>query len=221
MSIFDVSIFKQPKQDLIKKIILAIIGTALSGIGIALNSCVGFGTDPISVFSDGIHAFLKIDLGTAFNITNSVLFLVVFIFGRRYINIGTLIHALFLGFFVDLGTNLYGLFYLKDEILFKTIIAVFACMFLLFGIAILIAVSIGVDVWTGLALLLRDRSQKEYKFFRVAIDIFCLIVGFCLGGEVGAVTVLLALFGGSIIQAFTKFIKESIFVRLKFKDNNF
>ena len=86
----------------------------------------------------------------------------------------------------------------------------------------LIAADIGLDVWTGLAMILRDQTHKEYKFFRVAIDIFSLVVGFFLGGSaaIGVTTVLAALFGGPIIQNFVNLIKKSVFSVIKLKNND-
>ena len=229
MSGFDTSVFSQPKSNLLKKVIFAFLGVILMGIGIAFNACANLGSDPISVFSYGIHSFGGVNLGTAFNVTNYTLLFIVLIFGRRYINIGTLIHALFLGAFVNLGGDLYAgvkILFLPltgfNDIVFRIAMAVVACFLLFFGTALLIAANIGLDVWTGLAMLLRDQTHKEYKFFRVAIDVFSLMAGFFLGGRsaIGVTTVLAALFGGPIIQSFVNLIKKSIFSVIKLKNND-
>lgn len=214
---FDMSVFSQPKSDLLKKILLTFSGIIFMGFGIAFNSCARLGSDPISVFSDGVHNFFNISLGSAFSVTNYALFLIVLLFGRRYINIGTFIHALFLGIFVNWGINAYAALNVPNTLFFRILMAMIACFILFFGTALLIAADIGLDVWTGLAMLLRDRTHKEYKFFRVAIDGFSLIVGYLLGGTAGIVTVVAVFLGGPIIQSFTKFIKKSIFVKLNLK----
>ena len=229
MSGFDTSVFSQPKSNLLKKVIFAFLGVILMGIGIAFNACANLGSDPISVFSYGIHSFWGVNLGTAFNVTNYTLLFIVLIFGRRYINIGTLIHALFLGTFVNLGGDLYAgvkILFLPltgfNDIVFRIAMAVVACFLLFFGTELLIAANIGLDVWTGLAMLLRDQTHKEYKFFRVAIDVFSLMAGFFLGGRpaIGLTTVLAALFGGPIIQSFVNLIKKSVFSVIKLKNND-
>ena len=109
-----------------------------------------------------------------------------------------------------------------NDIAFRVIMAIIACFLLFFGTAMLIAADIGLDVWTGLAMILRDQTHKEYKFFRVAIDIFSLVVGFFLGGSaaIGVTTVLAALFGGPIIQNFVNLIKKSVFSVIKLKNND-
>lgn len=222
---FDTSVFAQPKADLIKKIFFTFLSVILTGFGIAFNAKVGLGSDPISAFSYGIHSFFKISLGAAFNVTNYILLFIVLIFGRRYINIGTLIHAIFLGIFVNLGEKFYLFFNLNviNNIFFRASMVVIGFFLLFFGTALLIVTNVGVDVWTGLALLLRDKMHKEYKFFRVAIDIFSVAFCFLLGGiaSIGVPTALAAIFGGPLIQNFAKFIKKSIFSRINLKNKTF
>ena len=79
MSGFDTSVFSQPKSNLLKKVIFAFLGVILMGIGIAFNACANLGSDPISVFSYGIHSFGGVNLGTAFNVTNYTLLFIVLI----------------------------------------------------------------------------------------------------------------------------------------------
>lgn len=230
MSGLKTSVFSHLNSELFKRIVLAFLGVVLMGLGIAFNACASLGSDPISVLSYGVHSFFNINLGAAFNITNYTLLFIVLVFGRRYINIGTLIHALFLGVFVNLGGGLYSvvknlfleLNIFNDDV-FRVIMAIIACFLLFFGTAILIAANVGLDVWTGLAMILRDWSHKEYKVFRVAIDIFSLVAGFFLGGKaaIGVITILAALFGGPLIQSFVSFIKKSIFIVFKLKNNDF
>ncbi len=215
---FDMSVFKQPKSDLIKKMLIALFADILIGFGIAFNACAGFGNDPISVLFDGIHTRFGLTLGMASDIANYTMFIIVLIFGRRYINIGTFIYTLPLGFFVNVGISLYKLMGISDVIIFRILMSVLACVILFLGIAFYIDISIGVDPWTGFAMILKDKTGKQYKVFRVAIDMSALVIGFLLGGKVGATTVVAALVGGPVIQAFSQFIEKSILGLFKFKN---
>ncbi len=219
MAGFDKSVFLQPKRDLVWKIFFAFVGAALMGFGIAMNSCIGLGNDPVSVLADGVHKFFNIDLGTAFNVLNYTLLAFVLIFSRCYINLGTIIHAFMLGFFTNVGVRAYSLLSPPTNLIFRAAVAVVACLLLFFGIAVFIAVNIGVDAWTGLAMFLRDKTCFEYKVYRVAIDMLSLLVGYLLGGTVGVTTVVAACFGGPIIQTFAEFIRTSLLSKFNFRDN--
>lgn len=219
MAGFDKSVFLQPKRDLAWKIFFAFVAAALMGFGIALNTYVGLGNDAISVFADGLHSFFKVDLGMAFNISNYTVFTIVLIFARQYINIGTLINVLMLGSFVNVGLDLYTFFNIPDNFIFRAAVAVVACVLLFFGIAMFIAVNIGVDPWTGLAMFVSDKTHVQYKFCRIAFDVLSLIIGYLLGGTVGITTVVASCFGGPIIQAFANLIRTSLLSKFNFRDN--
>ncbi len=217
MSAYDTSIFKQPLPDIIKKIILACLAAIMIGIGIGLNTGANFGNDPISVFFDGLSKLLGTDIGTASNIANYTLFVVVLIFGRRYINIGTFIYTLPLGNFINMGVSIYEFLKIDNNVVLRILCVVLACILLFFGIGIFIAIDIGVDPWTGCALILKDNTNKQYKVFRVGIDMSALIVGFLLGGKVGVTTIATAILGGPIIQFMSEFINNYIFRLFKIK----
>ena len=210
--------FKRPTADLVKRILLVIFGVILMGLGIAFIVSVGWGADPVSVLSDGIHKFFQIDLGMAVNIINCALFFIMLLFGWRYINVGTLINTFFLGTFIDFGMKLYSILNASNTLFLRIVLIIVSFLCLFFGIALIIAANIGLDVWSGLAMILRDWTHKEYKFFRVALDFVSLVIGFLLGGQIGVVTVIAAVLGGPLIQWFTKFIKKTVFKMINLKD---
>ncbi len=217
---FDMSVFNQPKSDLIKKILIALFATILIGLGIAFNACARFGNDPISVLFDGVHNSFGFTLGMASNIVNGIFFIMVLIFGRKYVNIGTLIYAVTLGFFVNTSISFYKFIEIPDSVVFRICMSILACISLCFGIALYIAVEIGLDPCTGFVMMLTDKTSKQYRFIRVATDMSSLAIGFLLGGKVGVTTVVSALSGGPVIQAFLQFIKKSMLGIFKFKINN-
>ena len=97
-------------ETLLGKIPIALVGVALVGFGIAFNSAGMLGNDAVAVLYDGVRNILglQIDkLGLVTNLVNFILVAVVFILGRKYINIGTFIYALPMGNFVDIGFKLH------------------------------------------------------------------------------------------------------------------
>lgn len=214
---FDMSILKQPKSDLIKKMLFALLGDIILGFGIAFNSCAGLGNDPISVFYSGVSNVLHVNLGLASNIANYAMFVLILIIGRRYINIGTFIYTLPLGSFINLGVSIYDSLIKEQNLMTQVASSIIGCFLLFLGIAIFISVEIGVDPWTGLALILNDVTKKKYMIFKVLIDVLAFALGALMGGKVGVTTVVAALLGGPIIQKIDYFIKHYIFKLFKFK----
>lgn len=210
------NLFKENStKELIFKIVFTFIGCIILGFGIAFNAANTWGNDPISVFYDGISKFFNIEFGLASNIANYTLFVVVLIFGRKYINIGTFIYTLPLGSFINLGLTLYKFINIPHSFIGCLISAILGCTMLFVGISVFIAANIGVDPWTGLAMIFRDKTNKEYKVFKVVIDISALIIGWVLGGQVGITTVVAAFLGGPIIQKIVEFLEKKIVSKFK------
>lgn len=205
---FDTSVFKLPKKQLFTRILFAFIGEFLLATGIAFNSSAGFGNDAVAVFYDGLHKCFNVSLGFATNITNIVLLIVVFIFGKKYLNIGTLIYVLPLGAIINFMLAFYNYFHLNSSLIgriFSTVVGVFL---LIIGLSFFIAADIGIDPWDGLALLLRDKTNIQYKYFKISMDILCLALGVVLGGKAGITTVIAAIIGGPGIQYLSEKLRK-------------
>lgn len=205
-----VKMYKNKKIDL-KKMLVALLGIFLIGIGVAFNNCAMLGNDPIGIVYDGVRTFAKLNseqLGTASNFVNGGLIVLLLFVGRRYLNIGTLIYILPYGFFVSLGSNIYYNYLASDILLYRWLIVVVGCLLLYTGVAIYIAMDMGLDPFTGIVMVIRDKLKWDYKKTKIMFDIIMVILGTSLGGKLGVVTLLTALTAGPGIQFFSKHIKK-------------
>lgn len=205
------STLDQPLPCILLKCLFSLIGVTLIGFAIAFNAKAGFGNDPISVFFDGIRVICGLpieQLGIASSIVCYVLIVVVIIFGRKHINIGTIIYTLLLGTFIDLGTKLYDVFNLPFTILTRILTCSCGCLMLFLGIAIFISVNFGLDPFTASVMIIKDKLNKSYTLIKVSLDILLLAIGFILGGQVGIVTLVAAVAGGPVINFFTKIVDK-------------
>lgn len=187
----------------IKKMLLALSGIFLIGIGVALNSCAQLGNDPIGIVYDGVRNIAKLNseqLGTASNLVNYGLIMLLIFTGRRYVNIGTLIYILPYGFFVNLGARLYHSIFTVSSISLQWMTVVTGCLLLYTGVAIFIAVDIGLDPFTGVVMVIRDKIKWDYKKTKVIFDVIMVVIGTALGGKLGIITFATALTAGPMIQ---------------------
>lgn len=195
----------------IKKIILALIGILLIGCGVAFNAMTMFGNDSIGIVYDGVRNFAKLSqtqLGYVSNFINWGLIALLWFTGRRYVNIGTLIYILPYGFFVDIGTWLYGMIFGEAQFFGRVLAAVCGCLLLYVGVAIYITMDMGVDPFTGLVMAIRDKLGMEYRKVKVGFDLCMIVLGFLLGGKLGVITIITALTAGPGIQFFAEKIKK-------------
>ena len=82
------------------------------------------------------------------------------------------------------------------------------CSLVCLGVAVYITVDIGVDPFTGIVLVLRDRLKKEYRYVKIGFDMTMIAVGTVLGGKLGLVTIITAFAVGPVIQFFSGLLKK-------------
>lgn len=201
------------KQDKKISIVLAIVGIFFIGTGVAFNAAAALGNDPIGIMYDGIRNVAKLSpeqLGMASNIVNISLVVLVLLLNRHYINIGTLIYIVPYGTIVDMGRKIYYVIFKVQTLPTQIIGAGLGCLFLYLGVAMFIVADIGLDPFTGIVMVLRDKCKKEYKVVKICFDIVCILIGFTLGGKIGIITILTAATAGPVIQLFADCIKKQL-----------
>ena len=196
------------------KIVLAVIGIVMVGMGVAFNAAAALGNDPVGIVYDGIRNTAQLSagqLGMASNIVNIVLMILVFCLDRHYVNIGTFIYVVPYGVAVDLGGRLYAALLPAQTTAFQIAGAALGCLLLYTGVALFIAADIGLDPFTGVVMVIRDKVKGQYRTVKIGFDICCIILGAVLGGKLGVITILTALSAGPAIQ----FLADGMKKRMK------
>ena len=191
------------------KILWALIGILLIGVGVAFNAGTLFGNDPVGIVYDGVRHAANLSperLGFVSNFVNYALIILLVFIGRRYINIGTVVYILPYGTFVSLGTYLYGMLFSQEIFLSRLLAAVLGCFLLYIGVGIYIAMDIGLDPFTGVVMVVNDKLGWEYRKTKICFDVIMVITGTLLGGKLGGITIITAFTAGPCIQAVSKFI---------------
>lgn len=201
------------KKEKLISLILAFAGVMLVGTGVAFNAAAALGNDPVGIVYDGIRNAARLSpeqLGIASNIVNVALIIIVFFTGRHYVNIGTFIYVIPYGLAVDFGGRLYHMLFQTHTLPLQILGATLGCLLLYTGVAMFITADIGLDPFTGIVMVIKDRLKKEFKYVKVGFDIGCIILGFSLGGKIGAITVITALMAGPLIQLLSDILKKLV-----------
>lgn len=203
---------------------IALVGVALVGFGIAFNSAAMLGNDAVAILYDGVRNIFGLPvsrLGTVTNVVNYTIIVIAFLLNRKYINIGTFIYTIPMGTFVGIGSKFYEFLSFPPILEFRILSSVLGCLMLFIGLGIFIAIDIGVDPFTALAMILKDKINSEFKTAKVICDLSSLAIGFTLGGKAGVVTVMAALFGGPTIQFVSELVKKSVLIHFKTRETTF
>lgn len=185
----------------IKRLVLFLIGMTIIQFGVALFLKSDIGSDPFTVFNQGLAFALHTTPGRANIIILVVLTCLIFVFGKSYINIGTLICVFGVGPAIDFALNIVSFFPIESYNMFvKGSLMVFGCMIVGVGFSILSATSLGMAPNDSVYFIIKDKTKFQYRWVRMTTDICYLIAGYFLGGVVGVGTIIAAFLPGPVIQ---------------------
>lgn len=186
---------------LIKRLFLFFIGMTIIQFGVALFLISDIGSDPFTVFNQGLAFALNTTPGRANIIILIVLTCLIFVFGKSYINIGTLICVFGVGPVIDFALNIISFVPIESYNIFvKGLLVVFGCLIVGVGFSILSATSLGMAPNDSVYFIIKDKTKFQYRWVRIATDLCYLVAGYFLGGVVGIGTVIAAFLPGPVIQ---------------------
>ena len=194
----------------IKKYCVCLFGILLSALGMVLFYNSGFGSDPVSVFVDGLHYSLNLSYGTALNYFNLGIMLLALILAFQNIQVGMILYLLLSGIFVNMFENLIQSMNLSCSSLQRILLLFTGVVVANMGTGILISSGLGAGTWDTVLLVITQKFHTQYRYIRFASDSFFIITGFLLGGIVGAGTFLSLMVAGSFVDFFQNISDRTI-----------
>lgn len=189
-----------------KKLIIFFIGMSVIQLGVALFLKTNIGSDPFTVFTQGLaNTLTKFGLdatpGMANRIILILLFSVILIVNKSHIKIGTLICVVGVGPIIDLGMTIVSIFQVEScGFIFKMIFLTIGCFVIAVGFSMLSATNIGVAPNDIIPFIIKEKTNFQYRWIRIFLDASFLIGGYFLGGTIGVGTVIAMLTTGPFIQ---------------------
>ncbi|WP_207797220.1 YczE/YyaS/YitT family protein [Arthrobacter glacialis] len=178
------------------------VGLALYGVAIALMIRGNIGASPWDVFSQGMSRTFGLSFGV-WTILISGLVLLLWIPLKQRPGFGTIANALLVGAFADLGLAL-----IPEATQLPLQLASFAAgLFILaFATALYIGAGLGPGPRDGLMTGLVRVTGRPVWLVRSGIELSVVVLGFFLGGVVGAGTAAFALGVGPLTQLTLKWL---------------
>lgn len=175
------------------------VGLVLFGFGLALMVIAELGLAPWDVFHQGISERTGIPIGTVVIITG-LLLLVAWIPLREKIGIGTIANAIVIGVTLDLA--LLVLPESLDLLAARWLAMLTGILIVAIGSGLYIGAGLGPGPRDGLMTGLGRITGYPIGLVRAVLEIGVLIVGWLLGGTVGAGTLVFAFGIGPMVQFF-------------------
>ncbi|GAA0714206.1 membrane protein [Paraclostridium ghonii] len=190
----------------VKRLTLFFIGMTIVQFGVALYLRTNIGSDPFTIFTQGLALTLNnvgvnATTGTANRIILVILFAIIFLVQKKYIKIGTFICAIGIGPIIDMAVNVVSYFQIQNcSYAGKIALVVLGCLVIAIGFSILSSTNVGMAPNDIIPFIIKDKIKLEYRWIRMGFDATFLIAGYLLGGTVGLGTVIAMLITGPFIQ---------------------
>ena len=188
-----------------KKIWQILLGTCLIALAISLLITAHQGYDTISTFLLGILNHVSVPFWIASLCFNLVVLLIVAIFDRQELGIGSYINGIGLGLLIGIFEPVMDKIFV--HLPFYSWLAIFIAP-ILFGVGAGIYVSSnqGSAALEALTALIYNRTKLTQKTIRIGLDAAMVLIGFGLGANVGIGTLLCIIFIGPIFEATVKML---------------
>lgn len=174
------------------RLLVSLLATIIGEFGIGCYYGCGLGTDPISVFVDGVHNVCGLSYGDISTICNIILAILIIIFERQHLGIGTLIAVAIAGPLIDVFETL-----IRVNFPIETTSLIIRMGILLAGLvttsisyAMAIACKMGIETFQFIPIFIADKTPIKLDLAQTISDAVFFMIGVILGGVVGIGTIV-------------------------------
>lgn len=181
-------------------------GVLLMGFSISWLVPCGFGTDAFTAMNLAISEKIGVSFGTWQAGLNTVLFVLVLLFGRWYIGVGTFANMLLVGYICDFFSWIWSLALPADffaPLLTRVLVAVPALGLFVLAAAVYMDMDLGMAPYDALPFLLHRAigGKVPFSVLRMAYDLAVIALGYAFGAPFAAVTLAMAFLLGPAVSA--------------------
>lgn len=181
---------------MLRRLLQLYIGLGLYGVSTAMFIRADLGADPWNVFHLGVAKLLAMDIGTVMILTGALV-LLLWIPLRQRPGLGTISNVIVIGLAADAALLLIPTL---DSLIIRSLLLAAAIAVNAIATGMYIGAGFGAGPRDGLMTGINARTGWSVRSIRTAIELTVLLIGWWLGGTVGAGTVLYALAIGPLIQ---------------------
>ncbi len=202
-------------QKKFKRIWMALLGVAISGICVGIFNTAVLGADPFTVFVTGTGNLFGFTYGRIYPAVTGVFLLFVFLVDRHYIGIATIFNLFGVGLMGQLTMNLLAVCFRDEPLWVRFILLLTGLVLLCFGASLYFTADLGVSAYDAVALILAKKTPVSFRICRIGTDVVCVIIGLIFNATLGIGTILTAFFMGPVIQWFKEYVAEPILLGKK------
>lgn len=208
-----------------KKIIGVFIGTIILGLGVAFFEISSLGFDGLSCLVVAIQKLINTSYSLAYLLVNLLFLIIMLIFLRKQIGLGSVLNYLLTGVFCDIFMYLFKIIHLthSELLIINILFGLLGVLFLSLGVAIYANADLGVTPYDSIPLIIVKHFKLfnktiKYHIARKIVDGTCIVLGVLIGTLYlkqhyifGINTVLTFIFVGYIVSYSSKLINKYIY----------
>ena len=194
---------------LIKKIILAVMGSILLGFGIGMNIKVGIGVDSLSAVYTACSRIFNLSVGTITAIANVIILVFAWFLYKKNVGISTVIFIIVSKWPIDFA-NKY--FINSNNFIISILLCLVSIVVIALGCELQILSDLGANAYDAMVMGVGKRLNHKVKFvyLRWFFDGLFLVIAIILKGEIGIGTVLSFALIGSFIKMWQAILEKRI-----------
>ena len=193
---------------LIKRIARLSLGIILYAIGIVFSINANLGVAPWDVFHQGITNISVLTFGQTSIIVGFILVIINY-YLKEKVGFGTICNMIFIGLLIDIIFK-YNLIPVSTHYLTGSLMIFLGMILISLATYFYIGAEFGIGPRDGLMVALRKKTGLSIGLIRGGIEIFVLIIGFILGGQIGIGTLIMAFSIGPIVQLTFKLLNFKV-----------
>ena len=201
------------------RIVMMILGNVILGLGISVFKLSGMGNDPYNAMVMAMGTLLHMPYANFQVMLNIVLLMIEIFAGRKYIGAGTIVNALFLGYFSTFFNFVLAHTVNAPQTMWQRVIVV--CLGVIIcslGLSLYQTADVGVAPYDSLPLIMAERWPKiPYFCYRISLDALFALICYAAGGIVGLGTLVCAFGLGYFINLFNVHFSGKILDRIEQK----
>lgn len=184
-------------KNLLKKLIIIVVGSIIAAYGITLALYAGFGGATLAVLWQGLSTTFHMSIGMASFVVAIVMILFAAIYDRSQIHIGTILYQIVYSACVELFSfcHLYSKYVWLNLLIMLLGVILFAV-----GTGLYAAASLGRGSYEAVTFALAEKNHWQVKNVRMVLDGLMVVTGVLLGGTFGVCTIITIVISGPIIQ---------------------
>ncbi|GLB46169.1 membrane protein [Philodulcilactobacillus myokoensis] len=205
--------------NMVLRTIMAFAGVSLVGLGAAFMREGHVGLDPFTALNIGVSKLLGMDLGSWQLIANLIIFVLVVIFDRKQIGIGTIINMVLVGYEIQWFSAMYESWGIHLDFFVIIGDAVIGLILFTLGTSVYMSSKLGAAPYDAIAPIISDKTHGKYQIVRSIQDILFMVAGYFAGGSVGIMTVITAFFAGPLIAVWNRNVSDIIMKHIEHFSN--